>query len=128
MRPGDAERTLAFVKANPGTKFCLQSEFTTRTAGLRAISAKYGLPAKDQLQITVEKESIAIALERRVAAVRPCSALPKNRSACCGWISHAHIPARAKNSSKADSSWRMVASVTPCARRAKTNSASRCSW
>jgi osmoprotectant transport system substrate-binding protein len=50
----------AYVRAHPDTKFCLQDLFQTREAGLKAIINTYGLPAKDQLKITTEKESIAL--------------------------------------------------------------------
>ena len=49
-----------YLKANPSTKLCLQSEFLTRPAGLPALTAVYGFPPKDQLQVTSEKESIAL--------------------------------------------------------------------
>lgn len=58
---GDTMTKLAaYLNANPSTKLCLQSEFLTRPAGLPALTAVYGFPAKDKLQVTSEKESIAL--------------------------------------------------------------------
>jgi osmoprotectant transport system substrate-binding protein len=50
----------AYLKAHPSTKLCLQSEFLTRPAGLPALTTVYGFPPEEQLQITTEKESIAL--------------------------------------------------------------------
>jgi osmoprotectant transport system substrate-binding protein len=49
-----------YLRANANTKLCLQSEFLTRPAGLPALTKVYGFPSKDQLQVTTEKESIAL--------------------------------------------------------------------